>query len=185
MPRRDGGYRDLHRLPLEERLRHACGYQAHWYRHAAQWAAGREVLDVGAGDGYGMDILRAAGAARVVGIDPMPLREDVLPTPIENIADRSYDLVIACDVIEHVEDDRGFLADLLRCARVGVFVSTPNWTASRCVNEFHVREYTAEELVALLAGLKHEAWTSGDARTVEPIVSLYAAASNFGVAVWC
>src|SRR5689334_14566703 len=43
----------------------------HWHRYhfAAHWAAGREVLDVACGEGYGTALLAARGAKRVTGVD--------------------------------------------------------------------------------------------------------------------
>jgi SAM-dependent methyltransferase len=112
------------------------------------------VLDVGAGTGYGLEILAAAGAAPSFGIDPLPLREYISPIPVAACASKSYDVVVACDVIEHVEDDRAFLADLLRVARKFVFLSTPNWNYSRAKNEYHAREYTPWELLDLVAACR-------------------------------
>ena len=60
-------------------------------------------MDVGAGSGYGMKIMKKAGASAVGGIDPNPGRdvdfgrgEDILGY---------YDWITCMDVIEHVEDD--------------------------------------------------------------------------------
>lgn len=185
MPERIGLWRRLEELSIEDRLAQHGAYQAHWYRLVAARVARLSVLDVGAADGYGLDILRVGGAGLVEGIDPLPLRDDVQRTPLSAIASRAYDVAVACDVIEHVEDDRAFLADLLRVARRGVFLSTPNYDVSMCANPFHRREYTPDELARLLAGLRLEAWTSAEDCIPASIADLTDAASNFGIWIEC
>ncbi len=167
MPRNAQLHRNLHDLPLKERRALDREYQKAWYEHVAALPGikGKSVLDVGAGSGYGIPILAAGGASRVHGIDPLPAGHGVSPTPIEEIGTRSFDWVVAMDVIEHVEDDEDFLAQLVRVAET-VFFSTPNWNCSRCTNPFHVREYTPAELRTLLLDyddLCRRVWL-GDAR---------------------
>lgn len=190
MPRREGVVRHLEELSVEERRTHAeIPYQEHWYRLLVRLGSeGRigacsTVLDVGAGSGYGLDILRAGGAT-AIGIDPLPLMEEIATTPIHDFADQAFDLVCAVDVIEHVEDDVAFLAHLVRVARYAVFLSTPNWLASQAQNEFHVREYTPRELheLAMMASQGgYEAWVSDNACTIEPIESLLEPEADVGV----
>jgi SAM-dependent methyltransferase len=69
----------------------------------------------------------------------------------------SFDLVCACDVIEHVEDDAAAFAELTRVAAPGaaILLSTPVhpelWTAfDDAVG--HRRRYTPDRLAAMLAG---------------------------------
>lgn len=70
--------------------------------------------------------------------------------------DASFDLLCALDIIEHVDDDEGALAELSRVAAPGavLLMSTPLhpgwWTP---FDDFvgHRRRYKPEELVALLA----------------------------------
>jgi len=173
-------------MPVDERRAIRDDYQAHWYHLAAELAAEagcKTALDVGAGHGVGMDILRESGLA-VAGIDPLPLRHDILERPVSEVVSDGYDLVTACDVIEHVEEDVAFLRDLLRVARVGVLLSTPNYLISQCRNQHHVREYEPGELVALLHGVgvfDWLAWTSGMEYRAVPIDALCEAINNFGV----
>ena len=69
--------------------------------------------------------------------------------------DRSFDLVCAFDIVEHVEDDHAVFAELSRVARKGasVVLSVPlhqvRWTAFDALVG-HVRRYEPDQLLALL-----------------------------------
>jgi 2-polyprenyl-3-methyl-5-hydroxy-6-metoxy-1,4-benzoquinol methylase len=187
MPCREGGFNRMEQLTRERRMQEPDRCQEHWYRLVASRFSGLTVLEVGAGSGYGMDILRAAGAA-VTGIDPLPLRGDITDMPVSSFSAKSFDVVVACDVIEHVEDDVRFLAELVRVARKFVFISTPNWNISHAANQFHVREYTPEELSALLA--KHardlvrvDSFSSNGQCAVRSVANLNEVENNFGVLI--
>lgn len=71
----------------------------------------------------------------------------------EDIPDKSFDLVTSIDVVEHVEDDEHFVRELARIGREAIFLMTPNWTTSRCVWPYHLREYTPREFMQLLTSL--------------------------------
>jgi SAM-dependent methyltransferase len=181
VPRREGGHCNLHDLSLDERRCQPDRCQEVWYRHFGKFVCG-DVLDVGAGSGYGMDILRESGAT-VTGIDPLPLREDITSEQIESFSAYSFDFVAAMDVIEHVEDDARFLAEMLRVARIGVCFSTPNYNVHKCKNKYHVREYTPIELRHLLRGLNAYYYTGDANRTItaRAFVRDECMANDFGV----
>jgi len=136
------------------------------YVFAAHLAGARHVLDAGCGAGYGSAEL-AHVAASVIGADTAAdaiafAREnyrlpnlhferascDALPHP-----DGSFDLVVAFEVIEHLESWPEFLLEVRRVMSPhGQFVvSTPNksyYTESRGReghNPFHVHEFEFEE----------------------------------------
>jgi len=136
------------------------------YVFAARLAGARHVLDAGCGAGYGSAEL-AHVAASVIGADTAAdaiafAREnyrlpnlhferascDALPHP-----DGSFDLVVAFEVIEHLESWPEFLLEVRRVMSPhGQFVvSTPNksyYTESRGregTNPFHVHEFEFEE----------------------------------------
>ena len=187
MPLRDGPVRRMEMMSMAERLAEPDRCQEHWYDLAARYCGGLSVLDVGAGTGYGLVILAAGGASRVDGIDPLPAGPGVSAVDVSQVSNRSFDVVTAMDVIEHVEDDATFLSHLLRVARQAVFFSTPNWNRFHATNPCHFREYMPEELEALLKGVRCESWSSDDWpkqhlpwRTVRPV----AEAANFGVWLW-
>lgn len=133
------------------------------YRLAAQLAAGKTVLDVACGEGYGSALLAAAGAASVVGVDvdadtvahvaahhPVDARlGDVAALPFD---DGAFDLVVSFETIEHVQEPERALDELARvCAPEGlVVISTPVAGQYQVENEFHVREFGHEEFAGLL-----------------------------------
>ena len=94
----------------------------------------------------GAELARARGVGEVVqaGIDDMPFR------------DGSFDLVACLDVLEHVEDDRGALRELLRVSRPGGFLlatvpAYPRLWSSHDELNAHFRRYTRAELLARAA----------------------------------
>ncbi|MBI1353767.1 MAG: methyltransferase domain-containing protein [Acidobacteria bacterium] len=134
------------------------------YRFAEALVGGRRVADLGCGVGYGSKIL-AAKAAQVFALDFAPdavaqgrthfdapnvrwLSGDASRLPL---ADDSLDVVVAFEVIEHLADWRGLLAEARRVLhRDGqLLVSTPNrpyYEESRSEpNPFHVHEFDYAE----------------------------------------
>jgi len=138
------------------------------YAFARRFAAGKCVLDLGCGTGYGTIGLGAA-AELAVGIDSAA---DALPrartdraifvqAPASALPFRaeSFDLITAFEVIEHLADWDQMLAEARRVLRrTGVFiVSTPNrsyYAESRAKvgpNPFHVHEFEYAEFRDALA----------------------------------
>jgi SAM-dependent methyltransferase len=136
------------------------------YHFAVRLARGKRVLDAGCGAGYGSAEL-ADVAESVTGIDIAPVAveyarahyalpnlafEEASCTQLP-FADGAFDLVVAFEVIEHLENWRDFLGEVRRVlAPAGqVIVSTPNrlyYTESRGgdgANPFHVHEFDFEE----------------------------------------
>jgi SAM-dependent methyltransferase len=135
------------------------------YRFAAEHAAGKTVLDAGCGEGYGAAYL-ADVAAAVTGVDraePIAVARarhhhprlgfEVADLERLDALGRRFDLVVSFQVIEHLPRPERFLADL--AARVapggGLIVTTPNRLMSVSENPYHLREWTAPELLALAA----------------------------------
>jgi ubiquinone/menaquinone biosynthesis C-methylase UbiE len=153
----------------------------HWHRYhfALPLVAGREVLDVACGEGYGSALL-ARSAPRVTGADVAPaaiaharsrygaqanlefVEADCARLPF---ADASFDAVVSFETIEHVAAQEAFLDEVRRVLRpAGLLVlSCPNkveYTDKRGMpNEFHVRELYRDELAALInPRFPHSAW---------------------------
>jgi 2-polyprenyl-3-methyl-5-hydroxy-6-metoxy-1,4-benzoquinol methylase len=161
----------------------------YWYRrHLAvyQWisrrVAGRRVIDMACGEGYGSDVL-AARAASVIGVDANPEAHDharlryVRPNlRFERDLIESFsapcDVVVFLQTIEHVEAPAAVLKHFRSMLSRGglAYVSTPNLLtlapagAEKSDNPWHLKEYRADEFRALceahfgkveLLGLRH------------------------------
>lgn len=144
----------------------------HWHRYlfAQAHVAGRRVLDVASGEGYGSALL-ASRAASVTGVDISPeavrhagerygsaanlnyLCASCASIPLP---DASFDVIISFETIEHMTEHDAFMAEVQRLlAPGGLFIiSSPNRveysdrTGYR--NEYHVKELDGPELRTLL-----------------------------------
>jgi GT2 family glycosyltransferase/SAM-dependent methyltransferase/glycosyltransferase involved in cell wall biosynthesis len=142
----------------------------HRYLWAARLVAGRRVLDLGSGEGFGAAIL-ADSATHVVGIDVDERtvehsRLNYAGADIEfhkgtaldlsAFADGSFGAVVAFEIIEHVREQEQVLAEVARVlGKEGILViSTPDRRlyseASHQHNPFHERELALEEFMELL-----------------------------------
>ena len=144
------------------------------YRELLGHCADAVVLEAGCGEGYGADLL-ATVARRVVALDYDELtvrhvarrypavhavRGNLVALPLRS---STVDVVANLQVIEHLWDQAGFLAECARVLRPGgrLLVTTPNrltFSPGRDtpLNPFHTRELSATELAELLnaAGLR-------------------------------
>ncbi len=135
----------------------------------AAWVGQGRVLDWGAGWGQTSLLLRARGV-QVVAYDVEDkgaasglLRETdvpyvVSPGPRQPFPDGSFDAVLNCGVLEHVDDEAQALAELRRVVRPGGRLFTyhlPNrhayteWLGRRLGRFHHERTYTRAEAIAL------------------------------------
>ena len=135
------------------------------YRWLAEQVRGQVVLEAGSGEGYGAQILQAAGATVIaVDYDEVAIRHSHatyrLPHVMANLAAlpvHHVDAVISLQVIEHLWDLRGFLREVRRIAD-WTCLSTPNRLTfspglargAKPTNPFHVEEFDADQLRALL-----------------------------------
>jgi cyclopropane fatty-acyl-phospholipid synthase-like methyltransferase len=147
----------------------------YWFRrHLAvyEWIAarvgGRRVVDMACGEGYGADVLAAAAAASVVGVDANPeaheharLRYRRPNLRFERDLVESFaepcDAVVFLQTIEHVGDAGATLEHFRSMLEEGgvAYVSTPNLLtlapagAEKSDNPWHVHEYRAAEFRSL------------------------------------
>ncbi|QRP44562.1 class I SAM-dependent methyltransferase [Amycolatopsis sp. FDAARGOS 1241] len=147
----------------------------YWFRrHEAAYlallphCAGATVLEAGCGEGYGAGLI-ATKAKRVLALDhDVPTTEHVrrrypdVAVARANLvhlplAAGSVDVVANFQVIEHLWDQAGFLAECFRVLRPGgkLLVTTPNRLtftpdSDTPLNPFHTRELAPSELDGLL-----------------------------------
>jgi SAM-dependent methyltransferase len=140
------------------------------YERLAPHCTDRDVLEAGCGEGYGADLI-ATVARRVIALDyddavvaHVRARYPRVQAVQGNLAelplpDSSVDVVVNFQVIEHLWDQAGFIAECARVLRpTGLeLMSTPNritFSPGRDIpiNPFHTRELSAGELTGLLTG---------------------------------
>ena len=110
--------------------------------------SGDSVLEIGCGEGHLLNRVYHLGyRGRLAGLDiahsVVRQARDESPKSIEVIqasaydlpcADRSWDMVIACEVLEHLEDPERALAELRRVCRSGCLISVPREPVWRVAN---------------------------------------------------
>jgi SAM-dependent methyltransferase len=158
------GERTLPGIPAENYWfrRHEAAYDA-----LVPFCPGAVVLEAGCGEGYGADRI-AAVARTVIGLDydraavahvaaayprVRAVRGNLAGLPL---AAGSVDVVASLQVIEHLWDQPGFLAECARVLRPAgtLLISTPNRLTfsppNRPMNPFHHRELDPTEFAELL-----------------------------------
>lgn len=141
----------------------------HRYLAACELAAGKDVLDIASGEGYGAAML-ASVARRVTGVDIDAAcvegatakygaenivfrRANAMAIPLEA---HSVDLVVSFETIEHVADQAAMMAEIKRVLRPGglLVMSSPDKREYSDVpdfhNAYHIRELYRDEFENLL-----------------------------------
>jgi ubiquinone/menaquinone biosynthesis C-methylase UbiE len=141
----------------------------HRYALAMELAAGKNVLDIACGEGYGTNLL-ATKAAHVSGmdIDRSTIEKAKAKYNKNNISftesrgenisanDHEFDLVASFETLEHLSDHASMLKEIKRVLKPGglLIISTPDkktYTDGRGYkNPFHVKELYHDEFDALL-----------------------------------
>ena len=167
----------------------------HRYLWAAQLTAGRRVLDLASGEGFGAALLsETAAAVTGVDIDATAVEHAQLNYTADNLEYRtadardlgqfdtaSFDVVVAFELIEHIVEQEQVLAEIRRVLMPGglLIVSTPDRSGydqgPGNENPFHAKELARDEFDALLGThfAYHRLWAQhvieGSAfRAIEP-----------------
>lgn len=142
----------------------------HRYALALQFVAGKSVLDIASGEGYGAALLAsAAGSVTGVDVDHQAVshaserykrlanltfqRGSCDSTPL---SDHSVDVVTSFETIEHHDRHQEMMREIKRVLRPDglLILSSPNKTVyteqRNHSNEYHIKELYFEELVDLL-----------------------------------
>lgn len=131
------------------------------YESAKDIVANKVVLDIASGSGYGTAIL-GESAKRVIGIDidAGSIKYAQKNYGSKNVTfklgdgkkipldDNSVEVIVSYETIEHIDDYRGFMAEIKRVLQPsGLFVlSTPNDLEYPEGNHFHLHEFKPDEL---------------------------------------
>ncbi|WP_449448009.1 class I SAM-dependent methyltransferase [Thermomonas brevis] len=131
----------------------------------------KTILEVGCGDGYlGAAMLKAGYmytgvdiSDRAIGFAKAFSDKGAYVCGRAECLDKNYDLVLLCEVLEHIEEPTSFLIDVARKVRRGgvLLVSVPSIV--RPTHPKHFRHYSEESLVdeikkvpgARVAGVQH------------------------------
>lgn len=149
-------------------------YRRHWWWRARETVvldvirrlplgSPARILDVGCGDGLLFPALEPYGDPEGIEIDESLLdpegeyRDRISNDPISHFgrSGRQFDLVLALDVLEHIEEDGDAVADTFSLLKTGGFlvVTVPAlpslWSNHDVINE-HYRRYTRRGLLNLL-----------------------------------
>ena len=142
----------------------------HRYAFARELSAGKRVLDIACGEGYGSEML-SRNAKSVVGVDINPATVAHAMTKYRSpkvrfiegacekipLPDKSVDLVVSFETLEHIEDHDQFLGEIERVLDSGgiLVISTPEKSAysdkPKHVNPFHKKELYREQFLRLLS----------------------------------
>lgn len=157
---------DFERM-VPEYHRHSIIYGEHMVRYGAaqDLVAGKVVLDIASGSGYGTALL-AEKAKKVYGVDVF---KDAVDYASENygrknveylvgdgvqipLSDASVDMVVSFETIEHIEAYEQFMVEAKRVLKPDgvLLLSTPNDVEFAEGNHFHIHEFKHKELQDLV-----------------------------------
>lgn len=122
----------------------------------------QRILDIGCGDGV---LLSLIGHGRLYGVDldqssldyaATKVKAKFLKVPAELLPFKSgfFDVVIATEIIEHLDQPEKLLAEAKRVLKRSgrLILTTPVKTTAGLTDRLHVREFTSAELLQLCRG---------------------------------
>jgi 2-polyprenyl-3-methyl-5-hydroxy-6-metoxy-1,4-benzoquinol methylase len=143
------------------------------YKYFEKFYKDKIVLDAACGSGYGSEMISKNGAKKAIGIDinEQIIKDNNRKYNFSNLSfkqlncqnltklNETFDLVISFETIEHLEDPDTFVKEVYKVLnKNGIFIcSTPNIlrfkesNLSKLNNEYHLHEFTFEELHNLLS----------------------------------
>ena len=126
-----------------------------------------KVLELGCGEGRGIEEVLSK-ADTFLGLDKIDevirklqekypeaeFKQAVFP-PLSFLEGDSFDFIISFQVIEHIKYDRLYLEEIYRILKPGgiAVITTPNVKLSLSRNPWHIREYTARELLDITSDI--------------------------------
>jgi SAM-dependent methyltransferase len=145
------------------------------YAYVAPFVAGKRVLDISCGTGYGTQFLAQQGAAEVVGVDvdesavnyaskfyahPNATYVQSDAHYVRQLEDASFDVIVSFETIEHLPHPRKFVIELKRLLKPDgqLFLSCPNdYRVTPWVSEFHLHKFRFFEFRELVLDAFSEA----------------------------
>jgi ubiquinone/menaquinone biosynthesis C-methylase UbiE len=145
------------------------------YEFAGNYVKNRTIVDCACGAGLGTSYFLQSGANHIYGFDisntsieeaRLNCVSDVVEFHVADaqklpLLDETIDIFISLETIEHIQNDEALIREIARLLRrEGLLIcSTPNREVTnpgsgprdRPLNPFHIREYSKNEFIALLA----------------------------------
>jgi 2-polyprenyl-3-methyl-5-hydroxy-6-metoxy-1,4-benzoquinol methylase len=136
------------------------------YKFLQQFVAGKELLEIGFGTGYGTALLsQTAKSIEAIDYSAQALRYAQAHYKRPNVRfqqmsaeklsfpNHSFDMALSSEVFEHLRDHEAHVRELARVIRPGglCFIATPDPSRSEGHNEFHTKEFPPEEMRELMS----------------------------------
>ena len=137
------------------------------YQLAVPYCAGKRVLDIACGEGYGSQFLISAGAKQVDAVDASPEAVDAARRYFSSDAIKhhvydahrvselfpaeTFDVVVSIETIEHLTDPARFLREISAVAKkdATIIITCPNdnlyYPNDSQFNKHHVRKYSFQD----------------------------------------
>jgi len=132
-------------------------YPLTFQKIASHVSPDESVLDVGCGVGILLDVLKPRD---VTGLDISPKAIEILQSkgipgkvgtlPTIDFPDKSFDVVIATETVEHMDDPGALIQEMIRVARKKVILSVPDDVLGSNEEKEHRQKFTKSSLADLL-----------------------------------